>query len=202
MKQTVFRIFFILAEAAPAAVILVPAFLFLQKRYWHAKRRTALYLVFALYLCGVYVAAGLPHLWNRTFRPRINAELFAYMFSDSSSILNVLFFIPMGFLLPTIWNRFRAVYRTIPFCLGISVLIEGLQLFTVRATDVNDLMTNTLGAVIGYCLAMLLQCFFPAMKPDNDTRDVYWICAAVMAVMFFIHPILSYILFYCVSKVK
>lgn len=195
MKLTAFRIFFLLAEAAPAAIVLVPLFLFLQRRYWHRKRRTVLYLVLALYLCSVYVAAGLPHIWNHTFHPRMNFVFFAYMFSDSSSILNVLFFIPMGFLLPTLWTRFRAVYRTIPFCLGLSALIEALQLFTIRATDVNDLMTNTLGALIGYSLAMILQWISPLAKPDNDTWDLYWICGVVAATMFFVHPILSYFFF-------
>lgn len=189
------RMLFLLVEAAPAAIVLVPLFLFLQKKYWHRKRWTVLYLVFSLYLCGVYAAAGLPHIRNLTFRPRINLTFFAYMFTDFSTMLNVFFFIPLGFLLPMIWTRFRAVYRTVPFGLGISLAIELLQVFTNRATDVNDLMTNTLGAVIGYCLAMLLQWILPALKPDNDTRDVYWICGIVWGVMFFVHPILSYVIF-------
>lgn len=189
------RIFYLLVEAAPAAIVLVPLLLYLQEKRWHSKRRTVLYLVFSLYLCGVYAAAGLPHIRNLAFRPRINLTFFAYMFTDFSTMLNVLFFVPLGFLLPMIWNRFRAVYRTIPFGLGISLAVEVLQIFTLRATDVNDLMTNTLGTVIGYCLAMMLQWVFPVLKPKNDSRDVYWICGVVAATMFFVHPILSQLIF-------
>lgn len=189
------RMLFLLVEALPAAIILAPLLFFLQRRHWHSTRRTILYLIFSLYLCGVYVAAGLPHIWNLTFRPRFNFTFFAYMFTDHSSMLNVLFFVPMGLLLPMIWKRFRAVYRTIPFGFGLSLTVEVLQIFTVRATDVNDLITNTLGTVIGYTLAMILQWTFPALKPDDDSRDVYWICGVVAATMFFVHPILSYIIF-------
>lgn len=185
----------LLAEAAPAALVLVPLFLLLQKRRRQDAGRSVLYLLFALYLCSVYTAAGLPNIRRLTYCPRVNLTLFAYLFTDRSSILNVLFFIPLGFLLPLIWTRFRAFYRTIPFGLGVSAVIEASQIFTYRATDVNDLMTNTLGTLIGYCLAMLLQWFFPALKPGSDSRDVYWICLAVAALMFFVHPVLSNILF-------
>lgn len=189
------KMLFLLVEAAPAAFVLVPLFLFLQEKYWHSKRRTVLYLVFSLYLCGVYIAAGLPHIWNFTYQPRINLTFFAYMFTDFSTTLNVFFFVPLGFLLPLIWNRYCAIFRTVPFGFFLSLTIEVLQIFTHRATDVNDLMTNTLGAVIGYAIAMLLQWFFPALKSDNDSKDVYWICGVVAATMFFVHPILSYVIF-------
>lgn len=185
----------LLAEAAPAALVLISLFLISPNRRRRDSGRSVLYLLFALYLCSVYTAAGLPNIRRLTYCPRVNLTPFAYLLSDRSSILNVLFFIPLGFLLPLIWTRFRAFYRTIPFGLGVSAVIEASQVFTYRATDVNDLMTNTLGTLVGYCLAMLLQWIFPVLKPGSDSRDVYWICLAVAALMFFVHPMLSIISF-------
>lgn len=185
------RLYSMAADAGSAALVLVPMFLVLQRRHRLEPSRTVQYLLFAVYLCGVYAAAGLPCFRCITFRPRVNLTLFAYMFSDyRSSLLNILFFIPMGFLLPMIWTRFRAVYRTVPFGLAASIFIEGTQLLSPRATDVNDLITNTLGTVIGYSLAMMLQWLLPDLKPENDSRDVYPICLLVVVVMFFIHPLL------------
>lgn len=97
------------ADAAVAAVILVPLFLLMQKKRWQDAGQTAVYLLFALYLSGMYAAAGLPSFHTLTFRPRLNFTFFEYMFSDyRSSLLNVLFFMPLGFLLPLIWTRFRS----------------------------------------------------------------------------------------------
>lgn len=183
-------------EAVPAAIILTPLFLFLQQRYWKKGSQTVLYLLFALYLCGMYAAAGLPAFTRIRFRPRLNFTFFAYMFSDyRSSLLNVLFFMPLGFLLPTIWKQFRTVWRTVLFSLGASLLIELAQLLSPRATDVNDLITNTVGGILGYAIAMILQWLFPALQSDNESRDVYWICGIVLVTMFFLHPIICSFLY-------
>lgn len=149
-----------------------------------------MYLLFAVYLSGVYAAAGLPSLFSLTFRPRLNVRLFAYMFSDyRSSLLNVVFFVPLGFLLPMLWQRFRRFHRTFFFALGLSLVIEILQLLTPRATDVNDLVTNSAGAVLGYGFSMLLQRIFPGLRSQDDSREVYFIGLIVGAVMFFLYPL-------------
>jgi len=66
--------------------------------------------------------------------------------------LNVLMTIPLGFLLATLWPYFRSVKRiaVVGFC--FSLAIELSQLFTNRGTNVDDLIANTLGAVLGYVL--------------------------------------------------
>lgn len=182
------RILTMCVDAAIASLVLLPLFLAIRKR----RDLGWVYLAFALYLCGMYAAAGLPDIQRFRFRPRLNVDFFAYMFSDyKSSLLNVLFFMPLGFLLPTIWRRFRNGLRTMAFGFFTSAVIEGAQLFSPRATDVNDLMTNTVGAVAGYGLAMLLQWLFPGMRPENDSKDVYPICGIVGLTMFFVHPLLS-----------
>lgn len=197
MAATLERFGRLILEAAPAALVVVPVFWFLQRRHKRSTAQAAAYLLFALYLCGVYTAAGLPAFHRIRYIPRVNLTLFAYMFSDyRSSLLNVLFFLPLGFLLPMIWKRFRNPVRSVLFGLGVSLVIEAAQLLTPRATDVNDLITNTLGTLIGYLLALLLQWIFPSLRPENDSRDVYWLCGVVAAIMFFVHPIVRFFLYY------
>lgn len=66
-------------------------------------------------------------------------------------IANVLVFIPLGFLSPLL---FKAVYKWWHVLLvgfGGSLIIEGLQILTSRnVVDIDDLIFNTLGAMIGY----------------------------------------------------
>ena len=62
-------------------------------------------------------------------------------------------FLPFGFLLPVLWQSCRSWKTTTLASFATSALIELLQLFCFRATDVDDLLMNTLGALLGYLLA-------------------------------------------------
>ena len=58
--------------------------------------------------------------------------------------------LPLGFLIPLIWKRYRNPLKIFMIGFGFSLSIELCQLFNRRNTDIDDLMMNTLGAVIGY----------------------------------------------------
>lgn len=57
---------------------------------------------------------------------------------------------PLGFLWPRIWDLYRSFKRIILRERGLSILVEFGQLFNRRKTNIDDLLTNTLGAAIGY----------------------------------------------------
>lgn len=186
------RIFSTSLDALVASVVLVPLFLHLNKRYFHDSRRTIGYTVFAIYLSAMFAVVGLPDIRYIRFKPHFNFVPFAYMFSDfTNSFLNVLLFIPLGFFLPFFWKQFKKFYKTVLFGFCTSLLIEVLQIFTFRATDINDLMTNTFGTLVGWCIArMLLRCV-PAVHPSEKTSEIYVICGTAFATMFFLHPFLA-----------
>ena len=72
--------------------------------------------------------------------------------SISQVYMNICLFIPMGYLLPYVFDWFRRnVYRrVIPVCFLASLLIENVQLITRHGFyDCDDLVTNTLGGIIG-----------------------------------------------------
>lgn len=72
-------------------------------------------------------------------------------------LLNIALFIPLGFLLPLLAKPFRKWYAALGAGFGVSLLIELAQLFTGSGMcDVDDLFTNTLGAMLGWCAAMLV----------------------------------------------
>lgn len=69
--------------------------------------------------------------------------------------MNICMFIPMGYLLPYIfdWFRRRVRPRTIATCFLASLAIENIQLLTrMGFYDVDDLFANTLGGIIGVYL--------------------------------------------------
>ena len=187
-----YRIFSMCLEAGIAAIILIPAFWLLNRYCFRNPRRASCYLMMSLYLAAVDAVVGLPSLLYIRFDRNINLVPFAYMFSDyRNSLLNVLLFVPLGFLLPVLWKRFRSFLWTGLFGLSFSLIIELLQLFTLRATDVDDLLTNVIGGLFGYLLARALtKGFTKHMGDSNPEAHLVILCGSVLFVMFFLQPFL------------
>ena len=71
---------------------------------------------------------------------------------------NVAMFIPSGIVLPIIYKRLDSFVKVILAGGGISLCIEIIQLpFSVRASDVDDLILNTVGVIIGYGIYALIR---------------------------------------------
>ena len=71
-------------------------------------------------------------------------------------ILNVLLFIPFGLLFPVLFRKTAAIVFTVPAGFLASLCIETVQYITRLGTaDVDDLINNTLGALIGLILYLI-----------------------------------------------
>ncbi len=91
---------------------------------------------------------------------RVNLIPFVNLFdyeTRSTLLVNLIgnfaMFIPTGILTPMIYKRRNSLWKVT--CTGflISLTIETLQLpFAVRASDVDDLILNTAGCLVGYCI--------------------------------------------------
>ena len=171
-------------EMGAAAVILLPMLLVINAVYWHDLRRTAGYFMFACYLAAVCALVGLPGIGNFHWELNLNILPFAGMAADvKNAALNVLLFVPLGLLAPLLWPDLRRLKHMALLALAFSGLIEILQIFTFRASDINDLITNTLGAVIGFGLARLLP-----WRADSQLRELWLLAGLVLAVMMFLQP--------------
>lgn len=67
---------------------------------------------------------------------------------------NCLWFIPFGFMLPAIYSEYRKYGWLVIFMgMSVSMLIEVLQfIFCTGVTDIDDIIFNTIGTIIGYIL--------------------------------------------------
>ena len=64
---------------------------------------------------------------------------------------NAAMFIPSGIVLPILYRKLDGFWKVVAGGALISLCIEILQLpFTSRASDVDDLILNTLGVAVGY----------------------------------------------------
>ncbi|GAB2852510.1 hypothetical protein GCM10022221_59920 [Actinocorallia aurea] len=75
--------------------------------------------------------------------------------ADLTFVPNVIMLVPFGFLLPLFLTRPLSAGRAAAFGCAVSLGIEATQLLSYlafnsgRSVDVNDLLANTLGAVLG-----------------------------------------------------
>jgi len=76
---------------------------------------------------------------------------------------NIIIFIPIGFLIPLLWNKKCIMLKTIFIGFTISLSIEAMQLFLPRRTDVDDLWLNTLGTLLGYLIFYIINKKFPSL---------------------------------------
>ena len=133
---------------------------------------------------------GIPNVTY--FRPDVNLNLIPFrgLIADlKNCILNVALFVPLGLFLPMLWQKYRTLKYTAGFGFCLSLLIELIQMLTFRATDVNDLITNVLGTLTGFFLAMPIVAKKPAA--GERSRDAFILLSLSFGVMFFIHPFLS-----------
>ena len=71
---------------------------------------------------------------------------------------NVAMFVPLGFLLPAASEKKRTFFRTFFPSAGLIVAVEVLQLFTLLGScDIDDLILNAIGVVLGYGLWKLCR---------------------------------------------
>ena len=82
--------------------------------------------------------------------------------SKSDLLINIIgnfaMFIPSGILLPLIYKNVNTLKRVVFTGAAISLVIEVIQLpFAVRASDVDDLILNTAGCLVGYGLYALIN---------------------------------------------
>ncbi len=93
-------------------------------------------------------------------------------------ILNILMFVPIGFLLTFVPKKKPAFYKV---CIGgflISLLIEFIQFISNRGlTEVDDLINNTIGAMIGYGFALAL------MRIKSGSFKKIWLPAQIPLVV-------------------
>ena len=66
---------------------------------------------------------------------------------------NIIAFIPWGFCLPILFKKFKSLVGTLKGALLFVIAIEVTQLITTLGSfDIDDIILNTLGAIIGYLI--------------------------------------------------
>ena len=143
-------------------LILLSGFMKRKKGIQIAKWSYLFLFVFAIYISGVFYITGAGTLYQGLEYGvvldlgGVNLSPF-YNVNTIGFFLNILLFVPFGILVPLIWQKKNGFLPVLFSGFTFSLLIEVSQVLGYRVSDVDDLMTNTLGAVIGFFLYWIWQ---------------------------------------------
>lgn len=71
---------------------------------------------------------------------------------------NIFLFIPIGYFLPRLWKPMRKFFVFFLTCVLSITLVELLQLVTLLGSlDIDDLILNLFGMIVGYLLFMIVK---------------------------------------------
>ena len=115
---------------------------------------------------------------SKIFPPRVNlvplVHLFDYpVFREAliNLIGNTAMFIPLGIVWPSVFKRLDTHGKVIAAGVGYSLLIEILQLaFFDRVTDIDDLILNSLGFLMGYGIYLLVKAIKRACRRQQGKK--------------------------------
>lgn len=189
-------------DCISSIIFVIPAIIIL--RYLILRQRNfnqfIAILIFALYSIAVFSVVGVPAVgtfkvdFGFNFIPLIDIVNSPLEYTKNT-ILNIILFIPLGFFVPTIWKNYRSIKTMFFMGLALSVCIEILQVFTFRLTDIDNLITNTIGTVIGYYIGKSCSFKLPLKFVDNKEYVIQYEPIIILAVMLligvFLKPIVS-----------
>ncbi len=94
-------------------------------------------------------------------------------FCVRNTVGNVVLFLPLGILLPMLSERSRRFRRMLLTAAFLSLSIETIQFFlrfvgNDRAVDIDDVLLNTLGALLGFGIYKLAIAMGPKGERDKD----------------------------------
>lgn len=151
-------------------VLVLIYFLFFFKRWKKKDRATFIintlmycYIAILLFLTLMPILTSIPNISLSSYKPMYLVPFDDLIKSKGPAerqiFLNVLMLVPFGFLLPMIKKQ-NVVKVTLTTML-MSLTIEVIQplLNTYRISDVTDVITNTIGGVLGYLIYKACQGF-------------------------------------------
>jgi len=151
----------------------------------HADRSNTVWLLLGTYLVVLFALTFLPLGGvNYPNASKINLDPFATIeralslgprsVSFRLLIGNIVAFLPLGLLLPLLSDRLRNIVAVFAVAAALSLTIEAGQYAISRAidvayrsADVDDVILNTTGAVLGFVVFSIARLMKPGERADN-----------------------------------
>lgn len=156
------------------------------------------YMLFMLQLLFWRISGAMPRRLNiiplRSIMAGINVfDGIRYKLVDIQVWGNIVIFIPAGIYL-MIFQKTKPVINTLINILLLSFCIEIIQyIFNIGGADIDDIILNCLGGVVGISIYLLLEEIF---KTRNKTKTAISIMSALLGIPFVIVLIITFVVNY------
>ncbi|EPN9336289.1 VanZ family protein [Enterococcus faecalis] len=148
-----------------------------------------LYIIFLIWVVLFKLAVSYSDILNQIGSQSRNINFIPFGQSNivngsigwKEIIYNIVIFLPFGVLLNVVlkkWSMKKQIM--LMFCFSLSM--ESLQfIFKLGATDITDLLMNTLGGVVGIAIYSLLRRYI-----SENALDRFWIISGLVTLIFLI----------------
>ena len=164
MRSIVIEAIFIGYEALTVLLPLIIVFAVLNRvNKKHGRqnslRRFLMLCAFAVYIFATlhFTGAGtifniFRNITNPHYSGRFSLVPFVNGIDIAGCLLNILLFVPLGFLVPLLWPQTDKFKYALLAGLSLLFFIEISQFFGYRLLDIDDLIANTAGALLGHLM--------------------------------------------------
>ena len=168
------------------------------------KSQILLYSVSICYVVIVIGATFFSRTPSETYNDKMNLNLFSsYVeaYHDigvvllnnvllRNLILNIMLFIPLGFLIPMYSDKLKKMYIVVPIGLLATLTIEFTQHFNDYGTfEIDDALNNTIGTLLGYCIFMI---FYKIKEKENWKKIIGYTIPIIVTVGVFVGMLISH----------
>ena len=144
----------------------------IQNSFWQVLLQSSffVYVFMVLTLTGYFILfreLTYNGWWQRMMmrierRDHVNFELLEifriYKITDKQILGNFVMLLPLGIYLPQLYKKISSFIPVLLVSMLVAILIEALQLATsYRSVDIDDVLLNTTGAVIGFILYKIIS---------------------------------------------
>ena len=85
---------------------------------------------------------------------------------------NIGIFMPFGIFIPLLFRTGKSFVKVTLIGFAVSVFIELCQLPLMRGTDIDDVILNTLGAILGYFVFLLIEKAMPRFAEKFKVKNI------------------------------
>ncbi|MGL4451347.1 MAG: VanZ family protein [Sarcina sp.] len=135
------------------------------------KSREFVKFMFLVYFFGVLSYTMRVMFYSSEFKERINLGAINYiplvetikMFQGSKGtalyqvIGNLIMFVPLGMFVAVLYKKSNSILKVAGISLICTLIIEVSQFFGGRGIDIDDVIINTLGGILGYLIYKVLE---------------------------------------------
>lgn len=158
--------------------VMLPFYLILRKPWKKEREREIALTIFILFMIGLLALAlegnyQMPSRMMELARERLTTGVginlvpfrsiqsyFIHYGLDGflvNFVGNIVMFMPWGFGLTLLWKKNQKLWRVVLYSLGLTLVIETVQLFIGRSVDVDDLILNFAGSCLGAGICAVLR---------------------------------------------